>query len=481
MSVLENLEPKEVFHYFEEITKIPRPSYKEDKISDYLVKFAKDRNLFVYQDEKKNVVIIKEATKGYEDVEPIIIQGHMDMVCEKEPGYEIDFENDGLTLQVDGDYISAKGTTLGGDDGIAVAYALAILDSDTIAHPRLEVIITTCEEVGMDGATALEPSMITGKRMLNLDSEQEGSMLVSCAGGCTTVCTLPVSFATAEGEVVSVKVSGLLGGHSGDEIDKQRGNSNQLMGRFLLRLQNEMDFQLAEIAGGTKDNAIPRETAAKLVIPEGKTDAFLEEIEKYDKILKKEYQSSDSGVKIEGEVLKDTKLDAMPLEDTKKVVFLLVHLPGGIQRMSMDIEGLVETSLNMGILCIKDNAVCMTYSVRSSLQSQKELLVEKLKSMTEFMGGSVSSHGIYPAWEYKKESTFREQMIAIFEKMYGKKPTVEAIHAGLECGILAGKIKDLDCVSIGPDMKDIHTTEERLSISSARRVWEYVLEVLKCK
>ena len=481
MSVLENLEPKEVFHYFEEISQIPRPSYKEGKISDYLVKFAKDRNLFVYQDEMKNVVMIKEATKGYEDVEPIIIQGHMDMVCEKEPGYEIDMEKEGLTLQVEGDYLSAKGTTLGGDDGIAVAYALAILDSDTIEHPRLEVILTVCEEVGMDGATALDVSMITGKRMLNLDSEEEGKMLVSCAGGCTAVCTLPVAFIPANGQRVSVKVSGLIGGHSGNEIDKQRGNSNQLMGRLLFNLQNKMDIRIVRVNGGAKDNAIPRETSAELVIPKESAKAFLEEVKNYQEIIKNEYQVSDPAIRIEGELLQDTKTEAMSLEDSKKVVFLLVHLPGGIQRMSMDIKGLVETSLNMGILSTKGSEVSMTFSVRSSLKSQKELLITKLRSMLEFVGGSISIHGDYPAWEYKKDSAFREQAIAIYQKMYGEKPVIEAIHAGLECGILASKIEDFDCVSIGPNMFDIHTTEERLSISSVKRVWEYVLEILKCK
>ncbi|MDD6169726.1 MAG: aminoacyl-histidine dipeptidase [Lachnospiraceae bacterium] len=481
MSRLENLEPKEVFHYFEEISQIPRPSYKEGKISDYLVKFAQDRNLTVYQDEIKNVVIIKEATKGYENVEPIIIQGHMDMVCEKEPGYDIDMEKEGLTLQVEGDYLSAKGTTLGGDDGIAVAYALAILDSDKIEHPRLEVIITVCEEVGMDGATALDTSMITGKRVLNLDSEEEGKMLVSCAGGCTTICTLPVSFVQANGQMVSVKVSGLLGGHSGNEIDKQRGNSNQLMGRFLCNLQNRMDIQIVKVNGGAKDNAIPRETNAELMIAKENANAFLEEIKKFQEIVKKEYQVSDPEIRIEGELLKDTNAEAMSLEDSRKVVFLLVHLPGGIQRMSMDIKGLVETSLNMGILSTKEKEVSMTFSVRSSLKSQKEFLVAKLKSMLEFVGGSISIRGDYPAWEYKQDSAFRNQAIAVYKRMYGEEPVIEAIHAGLECGILASKIEDFDCVSTGPDMFDIHTTEERLSISSAKRVWEYVLEILKCK
>ena len=268
MRVLENLEPKNVFYFFEEISRIPRPSYKEEKISNYLVNFAKERNLEVYQDDLKNVIIIKEATKGYEDVEPIILQGHMDMVCEKEPDCTIDFENDPLTLEIEGDYITAKGTTLGGDDGIAVAYALAILDSDTIEHPRLEVVITVSEEVGMDGANGIDLSMLKGKKVLNLDSEEEGHMLASCAGGCTTVCRLPLAFEKKSGELFEIHISGLLGGHSGGEIDKERANSNLLMGRFFLRLSEKTPFAIAELAGGTKDNAIPRETTAKLMTRE---------------------------------------------------------------------------------------------------------------------------------------------------------------------------------------------------------------------
>lgn len=481
MRVLENLEPKNVFYFFEEISRIPRPSYKEGKISDYLVNFAKERNLEVYQDDLKNVIIIKEATKGYEDVEPLILQGHMDMVCEKEPDCTIDFENDPLSIEIDGDYITAQGTTLGGDDGIAVAYALAILDSDTIEHPRLEVVITVSEEVGMDGANGIDLSMLKGKKVLNLDSEEEGHMLASCAGGCTTVCTLPLAFEKKSGEVFEIHIFGLLGGHSGGEIDKERANSNLLMGRFLLRLSEKIPFALISLAGGSKDNAIPRETTAKIMLKAGEADLAAKEVQAYQEILTNEYQSSDKNIRIEGKALGMSEERVTTKEGAKKVTMLLNHLPAGIQRMSMDIKGLVETSLNLGILYMEDNAVVLKYSVRSSVKTQKELLVEKIKSLTEWLGGSISVYGDYPAWEYKKDSKLREDMIAVYERMYGEKPSVEAIHAGLECGILSAKIPGMDAVSIGPDMVDIHTTGEKLSISSTKRVWEYVLEVLKCR
>lgn len=481
MRVLENLEPKNVFYFFEEISRIPRPSYKEEKISNYLVNFAKERNLEVYQDNLKNVIIIKEATKGYEDVEPIILQGHMDMVCEKEPDCTIDFENDPLTLEIEGDYITAKGTTLGGDDGIAVAYALAILDSDTIEHPRLEVVITVSEEVGMDGANGIDLSMLKGKKVLNLDSEEEGHMLASCAGGCTTVCRLSLAFEKKSGELFEIHIFGLLGGHSGGEIDKERANSNLLMGRFFLRLSEKTPFAIAELAGGTKDNAIPRETTAKIMLDAGKEDLLMQEIAAYQEILTAEYQSSDKDIKVQAKALGCGEERVTTAEDAGKMTMLLTYLPAGIQRMSMDIKGLVETSLNLGILYLEEDAAVLKYSVRSSIKTQKELLVQKLKSLTEWLGGSISIYGDYPAWEYKKDSKLRDDMVAVYERMYGKKPSVEAIHAGLECGLLSAKIPGMDAVSIGPDMIDIHTTGEKLSISSTKRVWEYVLEVLKCK
>ena len=448
MGVLENLEPKEVFHYFEELCQIPHPSYQEGQISDYCVRFAKKHGLAVYQDDLKNIIIIKEATPGYEDVEPLLIQGHLDMVCEKEPGCAIDFEKDGLELMVEGDYIAAKGTTLGGDDGIAVAYALAILASDTIEHPKLEVIFTTAEEVGMEGATGIDVSMLEGRRLLNLDSEEEGYMLTSCAGGCSVECNLPVSWEEKTGMQIDIIVEGLLGGHSGVEIDKGRANANLLMGRVLLEAEKAVKFAVVSLSGGSKDNAIPRETKARIIVPEGEENTLIQTV---------------------AEIA------------AEKTLQLVNHLPNGIQSMSADIEGLVETSLNLGVLALTGEQLSLRYAVRSSVGTAKEFLKDKITHFVTYMGGTVTCKGDYPAWEYKKDSALREDMVRIYREMYGKEPVIQAIHAGLECGILAGKLEGLDAVSIGPDMIGVHTTEEKLSISSTKRVWEYILEVIKCK
>lgn len=481
MGVLSELEPKEVFRYFEEISQIPRASYKEDKISDYCVSFAKERGLAVYQDACKNVIIIKEATPGYEEVEPIVLQGHLDMVCEKEPDCTIDFDKDGLTLLVEGDYVTAKGTTLGGDDGIAVAYALAILDSDTIEHPRLEVIFTTAEEVGMDGAAGIDVSMLRGKKLLNLDSEEEGYMLISCAGGCSVECVLPVQWDTAGGSVMEVTVDGLLGGHSGTEIDKGRANSNLLMGRVLLESKKFVECGLISLAGGGKDNAIPRKTVAQVMLRAGDESAFELAVAETEKAIKAEYAGSDSEIAINIRKLGTQEKKVLTKESGEKVLQLLLHLPNGIQRMSADIEGLVETSLNLGVMNLKDKSLSLRYAVRSSVGTAKEYLVAQLEHLVTYLGGHIVRTGDYPAWEYNRDSALREDMVRIYRQMYGKEPVIQAIHAGLECGILAGKIEGLDAVSIGPDMQSIHTTEEKLSISSTKRVWEYILEVIKCK
>lgn len=485
MGVLSELEPKKVFHYFEEISKIPRSSYHEEKISDYLVGFARERGLEYYQDELKNVIIIKEAAPGYEDVEPLILQGHMDMVCEKEPGCAINFERDALELYIEGDDIAAQGTTLGGDDGIAVAYALAILDSDDIPHPRLEFICTAAEEVGMDGAMGLDVSMLKGRKLLNLDSEEEGIMLVSCAGGCSAECMLPVEWEKASGRRMTIEVSGLKGGHSGTEIDKGRANANVLMGRILLELEDSFSYRIVSLAGGNKDNAIPRESRAQIVISEKMAGQLSERTAQIAETLCREYATSDSGicVKVTRDEVQDvdTEVNALTESKSHQAVALLNMLPNGIQRMSDDIRDLVETSLNLGVLLLKEDKLFLRYAVRSSVGSAKEYLLRQLSLITGEMGGKMACNGNYPAWEYRKDSVLREDMIRIFREMYGREPQVEAIHAGLECGILAGKIEDLDCVSIGPDMQGVHTTEEKLSISSTKRTWDYVLRVIACK
>jgi len=481
MSVLSGLEPKQVFSYFEEICAIPHASYHEEQISNYCVEFAKRHNLTYYQDELKNVIIIKEASPGYENEEPIIIQGHLDMVCEKEPGCTIDFEKDGLSLKVEGDYITAEGTTLGGDDGIAVAYALALLSSDEIAHPKLEVVLTVSEEVGMEGASGIDLSMLEGRRMLNLDSEEEGILLAGCAGGAGVTCSLPVSRIPARGAAAVVRVSGLTGGHSGAEIHKGRANANILMGRILVKLSRHAAYNLSSWEGGKKDNAIPRECTACICIAEEDLPKAEQAAAETMQELSNEYAVTDKNVSVSIERLMQLPGDMLDEESTRQAVLLVNALPNGIQSMSADVENLVETSLNLGILKLEKEEIRLQYSVRSSVGSAKDSLNDKLTYVTTGLGGSVEITGIYPAWEYKRNSALRDKAVSIYEKMYGTKPVVQMIHAGLECGLLSGKLSGLDCISIGPNMQSIHTTEEKLSISSTKRVWDFLIEVLKTK
>lgn len=491
MSVLSGIEPAGVFRFFEEISNIPRGSYNEKAVSDYCVRFAQKRKLEYYQDKLYNVIIIKEASAGREDEEPFIIQGHLDMVCEKTNDSEHDFLKDGIKLETDGEYIYGRNTTLGGDDGIAIAFGLAILDDDTISHPRLEVVFTVSEEVGMDGATYIDLSMLKGKKMLNLDSEDEGVLLAGCAGGNTTEVSLPLCFTELpvkggkyeiNGELCEVKIKGLLGGHSGTEIDKNRANADCLLGRFIAQLyKKDIPFDLIDIYGGNKENAIPRESYAKIAAYD--YEKVLREKEEFENTMKMEYGVSDSGItfeikKLEGQ---EASVKLVSEESLKKIITLINCIPNGIQKMSSDIEGLVETSLNLGIMRLEEGNFKLVYSVRSQIEASKKYLTEKIRLIAETVGASVSVSGEYPAWEYRPESPLRKKMTSIYEDMYGEKPVVAVIHAGLECGILAGKITDLDCVSFGPDIYDIHTTEERMSLESVKRVWEYTLKILESK
>lgn len=480
-TVLANLEPKKVWSFFEDLTQIPRGSYNEKQVSDYCVAFAKERGLEVYQDELWNVVIIKEASKGYEDVEPLIIQGHLDMVCEKKPDCKIDFTKDGLEIAVDGDFVYAKGTTLGGDDGIAIAYALAILDDDSIAHPRLEMVFTTSEEVGMDGAAALDTSVLKGHTVLNLDSEEEGHLLVGCAGGSSVSVKLPVKRCLAKGIAAALKVDGLLGGHSGVEIDKGRANSNLLLARVLGTLSQKISYQLISVAGGLKDNAIPRESDAQILLLPEQVEEAKELCKLCEKELQEEYAATDANICIHLEIQDEKETMALEEASAKEVLALLMALPNGIQSMSGNIKGLVETSLNLGILKTDEDSVYLSYAVRSSVGTAKERLQEKMKIIAEYFGAEAEIKGNYPAWEFRRDSKLREDMICIYKEMFGEEPKVEAIHAGLECGLLAKKIPNMDCVSMGPNMYHIHTTEEKISISSVARMWDYILEIVKRK
>ncbi len=479
MSVLENLQPERVFHYFEEITKIPHGSGNTREISDYLVSFAKEHGLRYIQDESNNVVIFKPAAKGYENAPTVMLQGHMDMVCEKEPGSSHDFTRDALKLQVEGDYISAQGTTLGGDDGIAVAYGLALLEDDTLEHPALEVVITVDEEIGLLGATALDASPLQAKCLINLDSEEEGYLWAGCAGGMTAVSELPVRYQEETNEKWKVTVSGLAGGHSGAEIDKNRANATLLLARFLKEAKEQGAYAISELNGGLKDNAIPRTANALILAGKEEGNAIAAYAKVFTEALKKEYTGSDEGICVTVEAQGIGTEPVLHPVSQEKVLFFLLQYPNGIQKMCGFMDGLVETSCNLGITNLTPKALVGSASVRSSVGSAKKALADKIAYLTEFLGGEFQIEGDYPSWEYKQDSALRPLMVEVFREMYHREPEVKVIHAGLECGLFYEKIPGLDCVSLGPDMQNIHTTEEKLSVSSVERVWEYLLAVLK--
>ena len=474
--ILNGIKPEKVMYFFEEISRIPRGSGKTDKISAYCENFAKERNLEYIRDEAGNVVIFKDGSNGKENGEPVILQGHLDMVWEKTSDCPINFETDPLNLKVDGDFVFAEGTTLGGDDGIAVAMCLALLDGD-YEHPPVEVVFTVDEEAGMEGAFALDTSVLKGKKMINIDSENEGTLWVSCAGGARARITLPVKTVSPQGSACEITVCGLHGGHSGAEIHMGYANANMLMGRILREISASVDFNISTIGGGTMDNAITRDCRCVIdLISDSET--LFKSINRINSELKKEFASTDPDLKIkvgEAEKIK-TVFDK---KSTEAVISILCKFPYGVMAMSKEIEGLVETSLNLGVMKTVDSAVKFTFSVRSSVDSERIKLVEKLAVIAKESGADFETGSEYPAWEYKKNSSLQKIMADVYAKEFGKEMTVTAIHAGLECGLFCGKISGLDCVSFGPDIFDIHTPQEKLSISSAARMWDYLLAVLK--
>jgi len=478
MPVLKNLQPERVLHYFEEICAIPHGSGNTKAISDYCVRFAESHGLEYRQDAVNNVIIIKPASAGFEQAPAVIVQGHLDMVCEKEEDCPLDMASEGLHIATDGSWIWAEATTLGGDDGIAVAMALALLEDDSLEHPRLEAVFTVDEEIGMEGAVALETDLLQGRLMLNVDSEVEGILTVSCAGGVRATCHVPVERAEGQGICRRITVEGLAGGHSGVEIHKGRANSNQLMGRLLDTLQRELPIRLVSLSGGQADNAIASRTVA-VVMTDAGSAARLEQIaESCGAVFAREFQTADPGLAV---LVEESAADAMPLTAaaTAKAVSALMLVPNGVQTMSMDIDGLVQTSLNLGVLRLQEAEMTMTSAVRSSLASEKEMICRRLDTLMELLGGRVTYVGDYPGWEYKKDSVLRELVAELYEKQTGKKPVIEAIHAGLECGVFAGKLEGLDCVSLGPNLRDIHTPRERMEIASVARTWELLKEILR--
>ncbi len=473
---LAGIEPASVFAYFEEICAIPHGSRNTKMISDYLVNFAKTHDLKYIQDEANNVIIFQEGTCGMEDHAPVILQGHMDMVCEKDASCPIDMAKEGLDVTHDGHSVFARGTTLGGDDGIALAYAMAILADKTIAHPPLEVIITVDEEIGMLGANDIDLSMLKGKTLINLDSEDEGIFTVSCAGGCRATIALPVERRAVYGPCIRLVVDGLQGGHSGAEIHKNLANANKIMGVFMSRIQELMPLCLTSLSGGSKDNAIPRSCQATMVAMGLHLDRINGIAEALQEEVRAQYDEPEATVQaFDVDALGGNSLST---QSTANVIALLCSAPNGVQAMSQDMPGLVQTSLNLGIAKL-DERFSATFSVRSSVNAEKAVLLEQLQNISAFHEGSYSEMGDYPAWEYKKESKLRDTMVKVYTDMFGKEPQVLAIHAGLECGLLGEKIPGLDCVSIGPQMHDIHTSREKLEIASTERTWKFLLEVLK--
>ncbi len=475
MPVLDQLEPKAVFSYFEQLCAIPHGSGNTAAVSVWLADFAEKRGLWHVRDAADNVVIKKPASPGYEAAPPVILQGHMDMVCEKETGCAKDMAREGLTLAVDGDVVYAEGTTLGGDDGAAVAMMLAVLDDDTLPHPPIEAVFTADEEVGLLGAAALDASVLEGRRFINLDSEKEGIFTVSCAGGARANCRIPVTREPFTGDTLCLTVEGLRGGHSGTEIDKGRANANKLLGRVLYALRKKSYFRVCAVRGGMADNAIP--TRAEAVI-KGDAEAVRAAAEAMQRALRDEYRATDPDILIRVEPC-EAELAPMSADSTRDVVTFLLCADNGIFAMSAEIAGLVQTSLNLGILNTEEDAVKASFSVRSSIDSQKEMLLDTLRCLTARLGGDMGTTGEYPGWAYRKDSPLRELMTRVFTEQYGHAPKIEAIHAGLECGLFAGKLPGLDCVSLGPDMEAIHTPGEKLHIASTRRTWALLTETLR--
>lgn len=478
-----DIEPRRVFYYFEKIASIPHGSTNTKAISDYVTEVAEELGLIYYQDDSNNVIVYKAGQGGGEDAASVIIQGHLDMVCEKEEGCDIDFEKDGLRLVLNGNLLSAEGTTLGGDDGIAVAYMLAILEDGEMAHPPLECVFTVDEEIGMLGATALDTSRLMGKTLLNIDSEEEGNLLVSCAGGATATLNLPILRRGAQGNRYRLTLFGFKGGHSGVEIDKGRANADIVLGSVLKDLLYEDDsLRIVGVKGGLKDNAIPVKSEAVIVTKRG--EIISDKLPELLNDIKKMYGENDPEITYSfEETAEDEYAGLYPLDEMQSMnlIMLLGSAPNGVKKMSLDIEGLVQTSLNLGIMYTTETEVVMSFSVRSSVGAEKAELLEELDALIRSIGGSMSVEGSYPAWEYRKDSPIRDIMTETFSEMYGREMEVQAIHAGLECGIFSGAIPGLDAVSFGPDIYDIHTPSERMDVDSVLRVWEYVKRVLeKC-
>ncbi len=467
--------------YFNEICKIPHGSFDEKRISDYLVKFGKDHNLKTVQDESLNVVIYKDASKGYEDSAPLLLQAHMDMVCEKNKDSDHDFSKDPLDLYVDGDWLKARGTTLGADDGMGVAYILAILDDDSLPHPALECCFTTKEEVGLLGALKLDTSLFKARRMVSLDGGGEVSTGISSAGGCVAVSTIPLDYKENKDDTYKLYLGGLLGGHSGGEIHKEKGNANKLAFRIIKEMLNKgLDFKFVSADGGLKDNAIPRECeitfASKSSFDELNASLLLSVHD-----FKQELEFSDSGLKVELSVV-DNAGKALDNFDSKRIVDYIFLLPNGFKHRSMAIEGLTLTSLNLGIVKTSGDYLVLTSSLRSALECGIDHLIDEIKTLASLFNYKVSVSARYPGWNYKANSPMRDKLDKVMMEIYNKPALKMATHGGCECGVFAAIDEDMDILTYGAICEDIHTPLERLDLNSFDRGYKVLTSLVKeCK
>jgi len=479
MSVIENLEPKSVWKHFDEIRKIPRCSKHEEKIREYIIDFAKKQNLKYKVDKSGNVVISKPASSGMNGKTTVILQGHMDMVCEKNSDVNFDFSKDPINLKLEGDILTADGTTLGADNGIGLAISLAILEDKTLKHGPLEALFTVDEETGLTGAFAMESDMIKGKILLNLDSEDFGVVTVGCAGGGDSQIKLPLKTQPTAGnlETLTVKVSGLRGGHSGVDIHEQRGNAVKLLTRMLWKAKN-YKFYISDIKGGDKHNAIPREASALVAVDKSEKDKFVSTLKTEEKKILEEIKPIDPKFKVDVEN-NDQIRTALTNDSQLKLLNLLHGLPHGVDKMSYDIDGLVETSTNLATVSIKENKAAISLSTRSSIKTALQDFRDRIRATAELSGASVEEDKPYPGWKPDLSSRILGISKKIFKDMYGKDPVVEAIHAGLECGIIGEKFPGMDMISIGPTIKYPHSPEEQVHVSTVDKFYKYVLKILE--
>lgn len=472
-----NLKPQNVFKFFKQLSAVPRGSGNMSAIAQFCENFAKEHELKYIRDNADNVVIYKDGSDGYQNSRPIILQGHLDMVCQKTPDSDIDFEKDGLRLYVDGDFLKARGTTLGADNGIAVAMILAILESDDIAHPPIEAVFTTDEEVGMIGAFALDKGVLSGNRMINLDSETDDLVTVSCAGGSDFRVTIPLETNKKSGKKITLSIGGLQGGHSGVEINKHRVNADILGGRILNHLQNTVDFDIISVNGGDKPNAIPNSFTACLCVDN--CDSFCKAAQEYIAIVKSEICDREKDFTAQIAICDDGQYDVFSEDIKNKIIYTLLCVPNGVCEMSATIKNLVETSLNLGILQTSDTDITLHFALRSNKQTSLAFLEEKLAAFFDSQNLCYKTFGHYPPWEYRENSPLRELYCNTYFESFKKHPRIMAIHAGLECGVFAGEIDDFDCISIGPELHEVHTVRERLSISSTENIYNLLIHVLK--